>query len=399
MPGVSLGKLNVSTLSHIEKELEFFNDSNKTQIVSLNPVNHPNMEFNLSQTSFEVRPGENKSISLDVTVIPPSEESLEVDAHIEILADGSRIGYIPVLGVLSRTTEIQVEKLVASSDEQFQVTLSNQGEHDGIALLFNHLGSDSRKDASTDLFASVACDLQSVGYRVLAKQGKKVLQVGVKLYNPLTSWSACDIDLELDTDGDGSVDREVLAGNPAGFPGLQELELPGFASLIFDGPQLSQIITEYNQEIAKQPDERPNLSFAPALLSVGGMVGFFHSTVALVEVPLESLNLQKESLKMRVSVSFNGNDVIDRYDYLGEGVGEFEEISMSLESGTFSAIPEMVNVPAGEIVGLTLNKGKEANRKLVAYYPRNAFTLDTEGKGSQGEVVEVEQSPLPVPVP
>jgi hypothetical protein len=72
---------------------------------------------------------------------------------------------------------------------------------------------------------------------------------------------------------------------------------------------------------------------------------------------------------------------------------------MSLESGTFSAIPEMVNVPAGEIVGLTLNKGKEANRKLVAYYPRNAFTLDTEGKGSQGEVVEVEQSPLPVPVP
>lgn len=396
-PGISLGKLNVGAQTHINREFQIFNDSQELVQFELSPVNHENLQVNLSTNQFQLEPGERRTVSLDVVTLPPAEESLEVDAQIAIKKSGELIGHIPLLGVVNRTTNIKVDELIQVNEDSFRLSLSNVGDHDGYALLFNHLGNDERKNSSLDLSSSVACDLQSAGYRILEKEGKPVMQVGIKLYNPLTAWSTCDINLEIDTDGDGSVDREVYAGNNLGLPGLQGIELPPLSTLVFDAKVLSQIVQDYNKVIATQPSERPPVSFAPALIGGAGMLGFSHSTVALIEVPLETLNMKTHSLEMRVSVTFNGVDVIDRNDYLGEGLGEFLKIDTTLNSGTFAGIPEIVPVPAGQIVEVDLLKAQGEKRDLLVYYPRNEFTVSVEDIGKQGEVVTPNKNVVPVP--
>ena len=39
--------------------------------------------------------------------------------------------------------------------------------------------------------------------------GLRILQVAVKLYEGMTTWNTCELNVQIDSDGDNKVDQEI----------------------------------------------------------------------------------------------------------------------------------------------------------------------------------------------
>jgi hypothetical protein len=116
---------------------------------------------------------------------------------------------IPAIDSLQLASAADAARAVAT------VTLTNAGKTSGQALPFNLLASDQRKDeARQNSLRNPICDLQSVGYRVIEKDSVKYLQVGVKLYNPVTTWHLCEISIQIDANATAKLTKSFSALTP-----------------------------------------------------------------------------------------------------------------------------------------------------------------------------------------
>ena len=390
-PGISLGKVALAGATNLSETITIKNVGEESVTYRLKAINHIHMQLSLSQTVLHLEPNQEVEINVAVQATAPEMERLELDAFIELSKDGNTVGQIPVLAVANKSTQISAMNLTSMKEnpvagDTVTLTLANTGREAGMGLIFNLIGQDERKDQSEDPFFSVACDLQSAGYRVVSDGEDRFLQLAVKIYNPVTRWRTCDLSVEIDKDGDSQTDIEILGSS--GFPGLAQNPF-GYVSAIFDAQKLDTIYSDYLKELAKQEEQRPGLDFSPALKAMGPMIAFDNSTIAIIDVPVKELDLKDGKAKFKISTDANLRDVVQRMDTLDVGGKEYVEIDLSAGAESFVDIPEVVQVPAEGSQQIELVKG-HGEESLVVYFPRNEYTLDTSMNDSQSQVLDIE---------
>lgn len=386
---LALGKLSIRNKRKIFKKIKIKNISKKEASYSLAAVGDKNVQLSFSEKNFTVRRGKTKVIKVEIDVTAPKEEVLELNAFIEVRQGRNLEARVPVLAVINKDSAMMATNLNFTSSGSVEVQISNRSKEAGQALIFNLIAEDIRKENATNEIYTSACDIQSSGYRVVEREGKDLFQVAVKLYNPLTGWETCDVYVDLDYNGDGKPEQEIKGSKPSDWPKLEEndqlKDLP-VSSLIFDSKKYAQITDAYAAEVAKQGAEEPERDFTGALLGVNTMTAYRSSTVAVVEIPVESMT--QKNLKVRVSTSYNNGYNVNRSDVLDDDGKEWKDVDLTEGKVSFSKMPEFAEVPGKSTSSVSMSSGSES-RDLVVYFPRNRYILREKGVDRQSQILRV----------
>ena len=407
-PSISLGRLAIQDKYSVTKRIKVKNFTDTVARYTLSVLADDSIKVELSKTALDLAAGEEVSLKLNIAVIPTSDEVSEVDAFIQIKSGAEVVGNLPILAVVSRTTAMRVKKLNINADgysdsagKTVTATIKNNGEHDGEALLFNLLSRDVRKKPSKkEMDFSVACDLQSAGYRIVerAKEAKtpeekertvmtQHLQIAVKVFNPVSGWEACDIGVEVDVDGDSVSDKDLTGSTPKDFPGFEDdgkFDDFKLTTMVFNAAKLREIQTAHAAAIARQPDVEPEQNYVLALEALETMKAYRSSTIAIVEVPIAIFGDAK-GVHLRVTSSYNGGYIVEREDVLGEEGNSWKKISLEKENAGYYNLPESITVKKGEEMDLDFTKGSRMGEELVVYYPRNKFTRSKTAEDKQSQ--------------
>lgn len=392
-PALSLGEVQVSSKLNLQKLLTIKNLSASDAQYSLSAMSDPKLSVQISETYFSLAPGASRQVLIDLTLLPVEATTSELDGFVEISSNGKLVAGVPVMAVANHLTQIlATQTLVQSSTGVTTVSFENLGPSTGSAYLFELLGQDARKPLVLDTSLSAACDLESVGQRLIERNGELILQLATKIYNPITDWSICDINVEFDFDGDEISDKEIIGTAIEGLPGFAEEDANGFSSAYFDSKKLRDLISTYRKEIALQPVARPRLDFKPAFLSSAPMITFDHSTLAIVEVPLAQLSTAPMTkLSARVTLTYNDGDAIEGNDELVTTAGAWNAIQLSQKN----AVTEEVILKPGASEVIVLQAANSATN-WIGYFPRNHFTMSLTGKDSQSELLVPTLLPQPL---
>lgn len=397
MPAISLGKIAVDKEVIKTETLTITNFGKTKKEYNLQVENGKNLSLKVSDQKLVLSPGESIQVEVSARVSAPLEsETVEEDAFIIIKSGSDVLGQIPVLAVINRNSlispivlNIEAGSAAESEGADVEAFFINESKQDGLVLLFNKLGEDKRKTESTDRSLSFACDLESAGYRVIEKDGVSHLEVATKIYNPVSTWKTCDINIELDLDSDGVVDKTVYGSDPTNFPGLiqdQELAQRGLSTMVFDSKKLSALLVAHEKAVAEQNERPPVLNFLSAFEKVSSMTHFEHSTIGVASVSLEGLS-SLERFNIKLSVSFNGGDVQEREDSLSDVDSVWKTVDLKGGAG-YSGMPAEFIAEAGKVSSIKFKKGKDQKGELIAYFPRNEFNLLRKGRGKQAAVMK-----------
>ncbi len=396
-PAMSLGKLAVSERVVAYKTLNFKNISESAESYSLEAPDSPELKFSFSSHQISLAPGETKNVSVRVDVSTPAIEVVEIDAFIKINKNGLSLGQIPVLAILNKTTVLSADELQigsvldGQSIKNVKLNLINKGTNSGEALVFNLIGEDERKPKPKNNTLTSACDIQSAGFRVVNKSNKKVLQVGVKIYNPVSTWEPCDVSVELDTSEDEQPEFEIIGSFPSGWrlDDTQEINDLPLSSMLFDYNILNKLWNEYEAKVIKQQKTEPEVSFQSALISINPMTSYNSSTIAIVEAPIEELKLTSGSIALKVSTSYGGRYNVERTDVLSDSDKEWHTVDVSDISSAYFNIPEKISIDPKSQLEIDFLVGDKATNDLLVYYPRNRFSLRNAGLDQQSQILSV----------
>jgi hypothetical protein len=335
----------------------------------------------------------NLRFALDVT--GQSDSVIELDGFLTLNTGADVNLTLPVLAVVKRISNIKASGLVISASEQdaagaaADLTLVNSGKNIGDALIFNLIGSNDRKANPTHSDSvETSCNLQAAGYRLVKKSingiSKTVLQVAAKLYQPETTWHQCEISVLIDKDGKG-VPTQELAGIVAGnFPGLSLKGNP-FLSVLFDAGKVRELRKNY--EVASQLEpKRMAEDYRAALIDANEMIAAPHTTVAVVEAPIDELAAtQTGELSIRVG-TINDKTTIATDDFLG-AANKWLRISLQEDSQSFVGMPEKLTMNPGQELTVPLKKGF-GNQGMLVLFPQNANVFSDLVKDGQAQVVK-----------
>lgn len=390
---LSLGEVLVETSKVIRKELSLSNLGTAPLTLTLTPETDVGLVIT-APASVTLAAGETKTFDLKVKITAPAaaDASLELDGFLKITGD-SVAHKIPVLAVINRTTRVKATalKVLATSPAdaagaEAELTLKNEGHAVGEALPFNLLAKDERKEAArANVFRNGICDLESVGWRVIKKTvdgvDVELLQVALKLYNPVTSWHVCEASILVDKDGDGVADQELLGTylqtltNNAANVGL-------FASALTDATAMRTIRHDY--EIAGPTAADP--VYTPAILDMQDYLAYGHSTLAVVTADLSLLaKTATGDLRLKVAMLTDSTSP-ESDDYLG-ATDRWLTLTPSAEGQAFVNLPEIISLNAGETKTVELTKGG-ANGNMVVYMPFNQSTTSSVQRDEQAKVIK-----------
>lgn len=386
---ISLGEVQAESAITMHKQLNIKNISTHSTEYTLSAKAHPNLKVQFSNAHVVLAAGESKTIELDISVLPTDAMTMEIDTFIDVQSQGKSIGSVPVMAVVNHLTQISAVAAIQQGTLETQFVFTNDSSLPGWAFLFQLLGEDARKPLVSDSSLSSACDLESVGFRTIEADGTKILQFATKIYNPITNWNTCDVIVEMDLNGDGISDREIIGTEIENLAGVAQGTEAGFKSAYFDSQKLRDIIAEYRKEVSLQKPEPPTINYQPASLGVSNMFVFDHSTLAIVEVPVALLGASTKSLSVRVSLSYNDRDANERDDVLNTAKGEWT----SLEVG--SDVPEVL-VMEGKSTQTVSIANVSNGAQWIGYYPRNAFIFNLTGKDNQSAVIIPSLLPPPL---
>lgn len=379
---ISIGEVQPGAPLTLVRKLKIKNVSEFSQSVTLATTSVPSLVLTALESSVSLKAGEEREVSLDVTVSPLDQMTSELDGFVLVVAQGAVVARVPVMAVVNYLTQISVSPLVTNAQGSGQVTFSNVGATAGSAYVFQLLGLDARKPLVLDPTLAYSCDLQSVGYRLVERDGATIAQFAMKIYNPITDWNICDVNVEFDMNGDSVSDLEIIGSTFESMPGMGEMGIFGFKSMLFDSKVLTTIFDNYRKQIALQLPDRPVLDYSPALKGQSEMVTYDHSTLAIVEVPTAQLGINLPGqLSVRATASYNDGDIVEGYDSLQLNDGS-EWVPVELKSQNI--IGEEIAVPALGTASVTL---PDISAPWVSYFPRNAYTVELTGLDSQSKVM------------
>jgi hypothetical protein len=267
---------------------------------------------------------------------------------------------------------------------EVRLTLTNKGQNNGDALIFNLLGTDERKILTPpfNLSRSVTCDLEAAGLRIVEKEfegvQKKYLQVGVKLFDSLTLWQPCDISLQIDSNHDGIADQE-LVGIKASY--LSGITAEVFSSLLLD----ASIARSIRQKFELEPRSFKE-NYIPALLDGAEMKFYDHGSIAVIEADLSKLKTDdKGNIGIKLAVSnLEADESAD--DFLLNHENNWQNINLSENTFAFYDMPEVVTINANDLVRLSMKRGS-GETKLLVLYPNNARAVNDVSHDSQSQLL------------
>ncbi|XGC81990.1 S8 family serine peptidase [Bdellovibrio bacteriovorus] len=317
----------------------------------------------------------------------------ELDGFLSFESDKGSLLQMPALVVARLISQVKAKEVIVhatsaadAAGSTAEVKIENKGLNPGTAHLFNLLSLDGRKkDAKPDLAHNRYCDLQSAGYRIVEKDGAKILQIGLKLYEGQTTWHNCEVNVQVDSDHDGIADQEIAGTTQDSLPGLTG---DTFASLLLDGNKARAIRKKFEDD-TKAGKEKIEENYVEAVIDQRPMKVFDNSTLAIVEADLSALAIADTGeLNIKISTTHQVGGAVEYDDYLASDQAKYMKISTGPLGQAFDGIPEEVTVDAQGSVTVALQKGYGANR-LVLYSPQNKAVRDVLIEDSQSQLIPV----------
>jgi hypothetical protein len=223
----------------------------------------------------------------------------------------------------------------------------------------------------------LACDLEAVGYRLVKQtqgdQAVDVVEFGVKLHQPVTSWDLCEISVQLDTNGDGIADQELIGESKDG---------KDTQTVLYDAAKLRSVRQEFEATFPKQ--SKPD--FAPAELYRGTAVGYRNSTVAVVSVPLSQLGRNASGLLSAKIAVLGDPDNAVADDFFRGDLEKWQNISLDPGDLGFLDLPSSVALEQGESKSIEIVKGG-GRHQLMVLLPHNRSSLGQLTKDEQMQIV------------
>lgn len=412
-PSVSFGEINIESKKSMRSRFEI--KSLSQQDLTLQVVFEGNEFVTMNAVSdISLKAGEsaNLSVLLNFDATKMKEETVrEMDGWIKFMHGTTELYRIPVLAVANRMSLVSAQDLKVLSSETdalgaaAQVTLINSNQNAGEALLFNLLSLDGRKPIPSS-YMNADCDLQAIGYKIIEKKNEKdekvqVMQFGVKVYNPMTTWNSCDVSILIDNDQDGLAEQELLGSNLKSIPGQK---LDEFASTLLDAVKARDIRKAFEASVdltyAQHKDDPKKLmeemqklkdleNYNDAILSQSEMHVYNSSTAVVVEADLAALAKSANGdIHFSVVVTHNEQSSVQPDNYLMKnGKPMILTVSSNIQQQSFVDLAESVKLAGGETKTLDINKGLALNDLLVLF-PQNRFTLFSNVLDTQAQILK-----------
>lgn len=364
-----------------------------TEAVTLKTEWKGSSALQISASDVTLAAGETKTITVTAKVLAAqmTAANQELDGFLKLSNEKETLAHLPALMVARQISQVSAKSLTVhatsaadAAGSDAEVVLQNPSTNKGVAFLFNSLGVDSRKkDAKPDLAHNRNCDMQSAGYRIVEKDGARVLQVAVKLYERMTTWNSCELNVQIDANGDNKADQEIAGVTQDSLAGLAS---DAFASLLLDGNRARDLRKQYEAALlvdAKNAKE----DYTSALLGMRGMQVFDGSTLAIVEADVSALAIADSGeLNIKISTTHQSDNAVEYDDYLGQQENEWKKISLGAQGAGYIAMPEVVELAGQETKTVSLQKGYGAE-DLIVYAPQNRNVVDVLVEDSQSQII------------
>lgn len=398
-PTVSLGTVLVENRKSLRKQLTLTN-LGAARDLSISWSEVPGLSID-APTQLSLAADQTSKIDLEVTLSLPSEEgrSRILSTMLEFKdRSGLTLGRVPLLAVASRVAhlqgknfEIKATSPTDASGASASVTVDNASANRGAVLPFNLIAQDERANHQGSApHRTAICDLQSAGYRVLAAgqdhpASPELLQIGIKLYTPVTNWHLCEISLQIDADGDGIADQELVGtfeqtftNNPA--------QAQSFSSLLTDAKALRKLRQEWEAKFGT-PDATLNPNFSAAMLDIQKYEVYSHATIAVLSADVSKLAKTTGGdlrIKLAVLPTDAGNAAGD--DYLAKSTNKWMTLPLARDNMPFVDLPTAVPVAAHSREQLNFTSGGGKGR-LLLYFPDNVSHFSTTRKDEQQQIL------------
>lgn len=394
---LSLGNTDIEKQKTITREVTLKNLSTDAMTVKLEWKGSAALQISAAPVALAA--GESKKVLLTVKILASqmAKSTEELDGYLIASNEKEVLLQMPVLAVTRQISQIKANALKVhstsgadSAGSAAELEIENAGLNKGNAYVFNLLGSDDRKkEKRPDLAHNRNCDMQSAGYRIVNRDEGQVLQVAVKLYERMTTWNTCEVNVQIDANKDNLADQEIAGVPSESLPGLTA---KGFVSILLDGNKARELRKKFEDDVDKnsklpEPKEIKE-DYTSAVLALNKMQTFDNSTIAIVEANVADLRLSETGeLNIKISTTHQDSGVIEYDDYLGKQDSHWEKISVNPLAQSFSQLPEFVELSGGEKKTVSLQKGYGLSN-LVVYSPQNRAVQDPVLKDAQSQVVK-----------
>lgn len=368
-PGaLSLGRMQFSHGFSTSRKITIRNLRNEPLRLQLNSISGPGLKL-VVPPQLALAPLEQKSVSVGVMFQAMNEQALvtEWNGRIEFKTPDGVIAQLPALAIRTLNSR------VVAKEDGGQLVLNNGSVVPGIALAFNLIGQDARKVADPHApWKDRGCDMQSVGYRIIKKPAQggtaDFIQFAFKLHTPLTTWFRCEVSVLIDGNADGVADQELAGVSAAGVEGIA---LAQFQTLLLNAHKAKEIRASYEEALKQGGEDAPKLDYTPALVAAGPMAPFQHSSLAVIEAPLNAL-MKTSSGELRIlpATLTQNEDDVEADDYLGAGSDQWISIPAQMEQTPYFGMDEIYPIQQGAHQQTQIQKGSTQG-KLILYYPIN----------------------------
>ncbi|WPU63585.1 S8 family serine peptidase [Peredibacter starrii] len=407
----SLGKVDLSRNEIKEQNITLTNLTSEDIEFMLKAELTPGLVLNETSRSFSIKAGGKLDLNLHFNLNLTDKDRSNYDGFIKLIDDSGKVmASFPVLAVVHQSSEISAVA-VNQVEDKFSVTLKNNSSMKGTVLPFNLIDTDVRKPDLESLshIRSRACDIKSAGYRFVTRTEKvkendvekevknAYLQMGIKLYESVSSWEACEVSVLIDSDNDGVAEQEWVASQAEVLPGLNKAIPNGFYSFLIDAKKARTLRDQYEiyqrltQGDTVKKDEMRDTSetkndegkvedYRKALLSLTTYKPYNQSSVSVMEIKLADL-AKTEAGKIRFKMaSIDTNESSTQPDDFLAGKDKWHSIDAS--ESEIKMMTEEINLEANEKKKVELAKS-ESSKGIVLYSPTNSDGKRDESKDLQ----------------
>lgn len=366
-----------------------------TEALTLKAEWNGSSALQVSASSLTLAAGESKTLIVTVKVLASqmTAANQELDGFLKLSTESETLAHLPALVVARQIAQVSAKSLTVhasspadAAGSDAEVVLQNPSANKGVAYLFNSLGLDARKkDAKPDLAHNRNCDMQSAGYRIVEKDGARILQVAVKLYERMTTWHSCELNVQIDSNGDNKADQEIAGVTQDSLAGLTG---DAFVSLLLDGNKARDLRKQYEADLLTATgDKKPEENYTTAVIDLRAMKVFDSSTLAIVEADVSALAIADSGeLNIKISTTHQSDNAIEYDDYLGKQENEWKKISLGTQGAAYGAMPEVVELGSQETQTVSLQRGY-GSEDLIVYAPLNRSVSDVLAEDSQSQVI------------
>lgn len=394
-PALSFGEVLVEQTKTVHAPLTLTNLGDQDLTVQITPNVKPGLTVTAPK-SVTLKPHASQTFDVHVQITPPAatDASQELDGFLQMTSPAG-VYHVPLLAVVDRTTRLAAKSLVihATSDAdatgaEADLTLVNAGRLPGEALLFNLLGTNPRNLAPVrNPDRNGVCNLESAGWRIVKTKvngtDTDLLQVAVKIYNPVTSWQLCDVSVLFNADGTDQPSQE-LVGTYLQSLDNNDADWSKFASALTDATKMRQIRLAF-EKAGSRGEALPD--YTPAIVDTQPYAPYAHSTIAVVSADLKQIaKTPTGDLRLKIVVQGDGASP-DQDNYLGP-VGQWLTLTPTDAGQAYVGLPETVAVAAGQTQTVSLTKGG-ADGDLVVYLPYDRSIQAPVGTDAQQAVPQV----------